>query len=119
MSGKFECYNCKFLFDGENYSWYFYYEKGEYHVCPNCQAKVVPDYDFEYMGLVDKILSISFMIGIGLLVIVNLLELESYWWHVMYVIPIFVSGICTLIYNNLASELSQNTYGTRSYKDRQ
>jgi hypothetical protein len=79
--------------------------------------KVVPDYDFEFMGLIDKLQSVTFMVGIGLLALVLILGLESYWWHAIYIIPIFSSGVFTLIYDNLASEISANIYGTRIYGD--
>lgn len=93
-----KCCNCNSIFTSTYYNWYYYYSKGKFHECPECKSKLVPTYDFERTGILDKITVRLFSLAVASG------ALAGYFWGyntvgtLVFAVPAVIGGITHAMY---------------------
>jgi len=101
---KYQCYICKTIFSSACYNWYSYYGEKKFHRCPGCESKLVETYDFEYLGLLDKITIRLFIISA-----IAWMAVSFFWGQtagiIAFGVPALVGAITHVMYRSVISDI--------------
>ena len=105
---EYKCCVCKTIFSSNCYSWIAYYSEGKFHNCPNCDSKLVENYDFERIGFLDKV-------SIRLFILAAMAWVFAFFfrdWRLIgtlaYSIPALAGIVAHVMYRSVISDIKEN-----------
>ncbi len=102
---KYKCCNCHTVFFGPFYNWYSYYSERKFHYCPECDSKLVETYDFEYLGVLDKIVMRLIFVAL----IAGMIASYSWGWQPVGVLvfsgPALAAAILHVMYLHVINKI--------------
>jgi len=102
---EYKCCNCHTIFSDPYYGWYGYYTEKKFHNCPECDSKLVVTYNFEYLGMLDKIV----MRLIFIAVIAEMIASYFWGWQPVGVLvaigPALAASVGHIMYRHVITQI--------------